>query len=93
MDYKNYKAEIKTADAQDSLKDGVIILVTGCLTGVDNLRRGFIQTFFLAPQDNGYFVLNDVFRYLDENDPADANTISISAINDTPSASLTLDPG
>ncbi|KAK6152627.1 hypothetical protein DH2020_012266 [Rehmannia glutinosa] len=29
MDYKNYKAEIKTADAQDSFKEGVIVLVTG----------------------------------------------------------------
>lgn len=91
MDYKNYKAEIMTADAQDSVKDGVILLVTGCLTGLDNLRKRFTQTFFLAPQEVGYFVLNDVFRYMDENEPVDANTISISGIYDTPSASLTLD--
>ncbi|KAL0332156.1 UNVERIFIED_CONTAM: Nuclear transport factor 2, partial [Sesamum calycinum] len=64
LDYKNYKAEIKTADAQDSYKDGVIVLVTGCLTGKDNLRKKFTQTFFLAPQDKGYYVLNDVFSFL-----------------------------
>lgn len=30
------------------------------------MKRKFTQTFFLAPQDNGYFVLNDVFRYVKE---------------------------
>ncbi|GKF07733.1 Ras GTPase-activating protein-binding protein 1-like protein isoform X3 [Tanacetum coccineum] len=63
-DYTTYKAEIKNADAQESYKDGVIVLVTGLLTRKeDNRRRKFIQSFFLAPQDKGYFVLNHVFRY------------------------------
>lgn len=66
MDYNKYKAEIKTADAQESYEKGVIVLVTGCLTGIDNLKRKFTQSFFLAPQDNGFFVLNDVFRYIEE---------------------------
>lgn len=30
--------------------------------------RKFTQTFFLAEQPNGYFVLNDIFRYLKEED-------------------------
>ncbi|KAF4385575.1 hypothetical protein F8388_010131 [Cannabis sativa] len=68
MNYKEYKAEIKTADAQKSYENGVIVLVTGCLTGKDNLKRKFAQSFFLAPQDSGYFVLNDVFRYIDDGD-------------------------
>ena len=68
LDYKNYKSEIRTADAQDSFKDGVVVLVTGCLTGRDKLKRKFAQTFFLAPQDKGYFVLNDVFRYVEDNE-------------------------
>ncbi|GLU01817.1 hypothetical protein SLE2022_191010 [Rubroshorea leprosula] len=69
LDYKNYKAEIKTADAQKSYKEGVTVLVTGCLTGKDNLKRKFAQSFFLAPQDNGYFVLNDLFMYLEDGEP------------------------
>lgn len=28
--------------------------------------RKFVQTFILAQQSNGYFVLNDIFRYLNE---------------------------
>lgn len=26
-------------------------------------RRPFVQTFFLAPQEKGYYVLNDIFRW------------------------------
>ncbi|XP_016477862.1 nuclear transport factor 2 [Nicotiana tabacum] len=91
LDYKNYKAEIKTADAQESHKDGVIVLVTGCLTGKDNLRRKFTQTFFLAPQDKGYFVLNDVFRYVQENETDTVSEI-INGTEDVPSEVLTPDP-
>ncbi|KAL0396599.1 UNVERIFIED_CONTAM: Nuclear transport factor 2 [Sesamum calycinum] len=41
LDYKNYKAEIKTADAQDSFKEGVIVLesepdITAGVVGVDD---------------------------------------------------------
>ncbi|KAH6791226.1 hypothetical protein C2S51_006232 [Perilla frutescens var. frutescens] len=91
LDYKNYKAEIKTADAQDSFKNGVIVLVTGCLTGQDNLRRKFTQTFFLAPQDKGYYVLNDVFRYVEENGP-DTSAMVDSGVHKTPSSSLEPNP-
>jgi hypothetical protein len=30
------------------------------------LWKKFVQTFFLAEQPNGYFVLNDTFRFLKE---------------------------
>ncbi|XVE78134.1 hypothetical protein DITRI_Ditri13aG0119500 [Diplodiscus trichospermus] len=66
LDYGDCTAEITTVDAQDSHNGGVLVLVTGYLTGKDNVKRKFTQSFFLAPQDNGYFVLNDVFRYIDE---------------------------
>ncbi|XWS08725.1 hypothetical protein CRYUN_Cryun40dG0025700 [Craigia yunnanensis] len=29
-------------------------------------RRKFVQTFFLALQEKGYFVLNDIFQFIDE---------------------------
>lgn len=68
MDYSEFRAEIKTVDAQESLNGGVIVLVTGYLTGKDLVKKDFTQSFFLAPQDKGYFVLNDIFRYVDDND-------------------------
>ncbi|KAL6973483.1 hypothetical protein U1Q18_027670 [Sarracenia purpurea var. burkii] len=93
LDYGNYKAEIKTADAQESYKEGVIVLVTGCLTGNDSVRKKFTQTFFLAPQENGYFVLNDVFRYVDESESLEVNSIPEKDIDDnTKMASSVLDP-
>ncbi|KAG8485330.1 hypothetical protein CXB51_021719 [Gossypium anomalum] len=66
LGYGEFLAEITTVDAQDSHNGGVIVLVTGHLTGKDKVKRKFTQSFFLAPQDKGYFVLNDVFRYIDE---------------------------
>lgn len=83
LDYKNYKAEIKTADAQESHKDGVIVLVTGCLTGKNKLRKKFAQSFFLAPQAKGYFVLNDVFRYIEETEPFETNSVAIEKVDDS----------
>ncbi|XP_021672352.2 nuclear transport factor 2 isoform X3 [Hevea brasiliensis] len=82
LNFKDYKAEIKTADAQKSYKEGVTVLVTGCLMGQDNLRRKFSQSFFLAPQDNGYFVLNDVFRYVEDNEPIENHPVN--GIDNTP---------
>ncbi|XP_065855211.1 nuclear transport factor 2-like isoform X2 [Euphorbia lathyris] len=76
LNFKDYTAEIKTADAQKSYKDGVTVLVTGSLMGKDNLKRKFAQSFFLAPQDNGYFVLNDVFRFVEDSEPLENHTVN-----------------
>ncbi|CAN6447256.1 unnamed protein product [Victoria cruziana] len=66
MDYSDFMAEIKTVDAQDSLDGGVPVLVTGDLISKDNVKKNFTQSFFLAPQDRGYYVLNDIFRFVEE---------------------------
>ena len=58
------RAEIKAVDAQESLCGGVTVLVMGHLTGRTGVGREFVQSFFLAPQEKGYFVLNDILRYV-----------------------------
>ncbi|XP_057534740.1 nuclear transport factor 2-like isoform X2 [Amaranthus tricolor] len=63
--YGSLRADLKFVDAQESYNGGVIVLVTGFMVNDDDSRRGFTQTFFLAPQDKGYFVLNDIFRYVE----------------------------
>ncbi|PSS34461.1 G3BP-like protein, partial [Actinidia chinensis var. chinensis] len=63
---KTTKLEIKSVDAQESYNGGVHVLVTGYLAGNDNMIRNFSQTFFLAPQDKGYFVLNDIVCYVED---------------------------
>lgn len=82
LNYKDYIAEIKTADAQQSYGSGVIVLVTGYLTGRDNLRKKFAQSFFLAPQEKGFFVLNDVFRYVDDEVSTEPASDPVNVINE-----------
>uniref|UniRef100_A0A7N0T161 Uncharacterized protein n=1 Tax=Kalanchoe fedtschenkoi TaxID=63787 RepID=A0A7N0T161_KALFE len=82
LNYEECTVEIETADAQDSYNGGVIVLVTGCLTEKGCLRRKFTQTFFLAPQEPGYFVLNDVFRYLEEKKPQEPHSLSENSIKE-----------
>ncbi|CAJ1794209.1 unnamed protein product [Sphenostylis stenocarpa] len=66
LGYGELSAEIVSVDSQDSYGGGVIVLVTGFMIGKDDIKRKFTQCFFLAPQEKGYFVLNDAFRYVDE---------------------------
>ncbi|KAM7496242.1 hypothetical protein LguiA_020656 [Lonicera macranthoides] len=74
LNYGEFRAEIKSVDAQESLNSGVHVLVTGFLTGKDNVTRNFAQSFFLAPQERGgYFVLNDIFRYVENANSHDEN--------------------
>ncbi|KAF8394030.1 hypothetical protein HHK36_020232 [Tetracentron sinense] len=80
LDYSKFGAELKTVDAQESFNGGVIVLVTGELTGKDNVRRTFTQSFFLAPQDKGYFVLNDIFRYMEEIKHHDGNPGGVNGV-------------
>uniref|UniRef100_A0A0V0I7I2 Putative ovule protein n=1 Tax=Solanum chacoense TaxID=4108 RepID=A0A0V0I7I2_SOLCH len=75
LNYGDFKAEIKSVDSQESFNGGVHVFVTGSLTGNDTLIRNFSQTFFLAPQDRGYFVLNDMFRYVESVDQHDLTEV------------------
>ncbi|KAL8258929.1 hypothetical protein R6Q59_026882 [Mikania micrantha] len=83
LNYDEFRAEIKSVDAQESLSEGVNVLVTGFLTGKDNVLKKFTQSFFLAPQDNGYFVLNDMFRYMDDANHNDENSDLIEVVEDS----------
>lgn len=62
--------EIKTINSLESLNGGVLVAVSGSVKSRDfNGWRKFVQTFFLAPQESGYFVLNDIFHFADEKVP------------------------
>uniref|UniRef100_A0A803PGH8 NTF2 domain-containing protein n=1 Tax=Cannabis sativa TaxID=3483 RepID=A0A803PGH8_CANSA len=59
--------EIKTINSLESWNGGILVVVSGSVKAKDfAFRRNFIQTFFLAPQEKGYFVLNDVFQYIND---------------------------
>ena len=58
------------------------------------MRRKFTQTFFLAPQEKGYFVLNDVFRYIEEFEASEVNSALPNGAAELPSTvTLASDPG
>ncbi|KAH8884672.1 nuclear transport factor 2 [Thozetella sp. PMI_491] len=63
LPFQKVKHQLATLDAQPSLNDGVLILVTGQLL-VDEEQRpmSYTQTFHLQRDDHGYFVYNDVFK-------------------------------
>ncbi|XP_010556866.1 PREDICTED: putative G3BP-like protein [Tarenaya hassleriana] len=59
--------EIKTINSLESWDGGVLVMVSGSVkTKEFSNRRNFVQTFFLAPQEKGYFVLNDIFQFIDD---------------------------
>ncbi|KAF9625855.1 hypothetical protein IFM89_027485, partial [Coptis chinensis] len=62
----------------DSYKGGVVVQVTRWLIVKDNVKRKFTQSFFLALQDKGYFVLNDIFRYVDEYETVEFDAVAIA---------------
>ncbi|KAK7678482.1 hypothetical protein QCA50_018542 [Cerrena zonata] len=64
--FQDCKVFIHSVDAQSSANGGIIIQVIGEMSNNGEPWRKFVQTFFLAEQPNGYFVLNDIFRFLKE---------------------------
>lgn len=63
----NFSAiEIKTINSLDSYNGGVMVMVSGSVKAKDYSRRNFVQTFFLAPQERGFFILNDIFQLLED---------------------------
>ncbi|KAK4758028.1 hypothetical protein SAY87_019329 [Trapa incisa] len=59
--------EVKTINSLESWNGGIVVMVSGLVKTKDfSSKRKFVQTFFLAPQETGYFVLNDIFQFFDE---------------------------
>ena len=61
---------MSNVDSQESFKN-ILVQVIGEMSNKAAPHRKFVQSFVLAEQPNGYFVLNDIFRYLveEEEDP------------------------
>lgn len=56
--------EVETVNTLRSWSNGFLVSVYGIFKSVDvHGPRQFVQTFFLAPQMNGYFVQNEIFHF------------------------------
>ncbi|KAJ6107677.1 hypothetical protein N7523_009000 [Penicillium sp. IBT 18751x] len=63
LDFQECKVRVLNVDSQASF-DNILVSVIGEISNKSEPSRKFIQTFVLAEQPNGYYVLNDIFRYL-----------------------------
>lgn len=68
LDFHECKVRVLNVDSQSSFSN-IVVQVIGEMSNKSEPHHKFVQTFVLAEQPNGYFVLNDIFRYLkDEED-------------------------
>jgi len=65
LDFHETKVRVTNVDSQGS-DANIVIQVIGEISNRGQPHKRFVQTFVLAAQTNGYFVLNDIFRYLAE---------------------------
>ncbi|RPA74707.1 NTF2-domain-containing protein [Ascobolus immersus RN42] len=66
--FNDCKVRVTNVDSQGSLNNSIIIQVIGEMSNDGNLNRKFSQSFFLAEQPHGYYVHNDIFRFLNDED-------------------------
>lgn len=65
LDFQDCKVRVSNVDSQASF-DNIVIQVIGETSNKAAEPKKFVQTFVLAQQPSGYFVLNDIFGYIDE---------------------------
>jgi len=66
LNLNNCMVMVSSVDSMPSEKNGIIVQVLGEMSNEGAEARKFAQTFFLAEQPKGYYVLNDIFRFLRE---------------------------
>ncbi|CAG8515244.1 10555_t:CDS:2 [Acaulospora morrowiae] len=71
MHLKDAKVDINNIDSLESSDNKVIVQVIGQFTNNGQTCK-FVQTINLDTQQNGYYVLRDIFRYL-KDEPKDIN--------------------
>lgn len=67
MSFNYTGIEIKTINSLDSWNRGILVVVTGLVKAKHfSGKRRFVESFYLAPQEKGYFVLNDIFHFVND---------------------------
>ncbi|OLL21699.1 putative G3BP-like protein [Neolecta irregularis DAH-3] len=73
LDFRDCKVMVSNVDCQASANNGIVIMVLGEMSNNGGPSQKFVQTFFLAEQPKGYYVLNDIFRFLNEESDSEAS--------------------
>ncbi|KAJ2681779.1 hypothetical protein H4R19_007265, partial [Coemansia spiralis] len=73
--FSNRRVELTNIDSLPSINGSIIVQVLGKMADDNQPFRRFVQTFFLAEQPSGFYLHNDILRYLkddaDESEPAE----------------------
>ncbi|KAG0201878.1 hypothetical protein BGX33_010058 [Mortierella sp. NVP41] len=64
LDFEDCKVLVSNLDCQGSTHGGIVVQVLGEMSNRGGPAQKFVQTFFLAEQPKGYYVHNDIFRFL-----------------------------
>ncbi|KAF9885611.1 hypothetical protein FE257_012702 [Aspergillus nanangensis] len=79
LDFQECKVRVLNVDSQASF-DNILVSVIGEISNKGEPSRKFVQTFVLAEQPNGYYVLNDIFRFMvDDEEIVNEETPSATA--------------
>ncbi|ERT01854.1 hypothetical protein HMPREF1624_00148 [Sporothrix schenckii ATCC 58251] len=78
LDFQDCKVRVSNVDSQASLEN-ILIQVIGEISNKSEDSRKFVQTFVLAEQQSGYFVLNDIFRYIKEEEAESTEAAAAAA--------------
>lgn len=65
LDFQNCKVRISNVDSQES-NECIVIQAIGEICNKGGEPKKFVQTFVLDRQPTGYYVLNDILRYIDD---------------------------
>lgn len=91
LDFQDCKVRVSNVDSQASF-ESIVIQVIGEISNKAGEPKKFVQTFVLAQQPSGYFVLNDMLRYIDEEGEDEQNeTVDASAEEPKADAPATLE--
>ncbi|PCD38201.1 hypothetical protein AU210_006684 [Fusarium oxysporum f. sp. radicis-cucumerinum] len=90
LDFHDCKVRISNVDSQASFEN-IVIQVIGETCNNNKAPKKFVQTFVLAQQPSGYFVLNDILRYIDDESDDESAAASEEAAEE-PAAPATEEP-
>jgi len=94
LGFQDCKVSLSVVDSQVSVDGGVIITVIGAISNKGETPKKFLQTFFLAVQAApvGFYVRNDIFRYLVDTPTTTAPSTTTTAPVATPAPVTTPAP-
>ncbi|KAK5654098.1 hypothetical protein OQA88_7529 [Cercophora sp. LCS_1] len=85
LEFQECKVRISNVDSQGS-EEHILIQVIGEISNKGEESRKFVQTFVLAKQPSGYFVLNDILRYINDDIEEETEEVAPAEISEAPGA-------